>query len=516
MSAEGERTYESPLSPTRSFTIGAGAVTLSFANIFASDDPQVDRIQIYLTNVGGTVLFKAQDFANADYTAASPAVVSATLADTILNEAANTTRSELLRFKFMVERDDRMIWSGSEDAPNAYFWSDVGAPEDIQVLNFRELDEEVTGMSVGINGELIVWGRTRREVVFGAIEDAFSREREYSQGGCVSHNSLTTIGIFTYGLGVDGPFRADAHRYEPIDEVNFNGRVIGSIRRDLSENTDNEEWNRSWGAYDPDMKTWFLTVPSDSYSSDTEYRVYPMQMDIMAWTKYRPWKGDGVVFQRKSDSGDAYKIYGVALRGFLCDIEASDLKDGLTDAQAHEFTVSSRDTTENSLTLSGTPAGSGEATKGLALFKYSATDDTLTEPQEILFQNGTEVWVDDVTNFAATDTVWIGTYDAFYATKGIDARTTTTRRKIFRFLDTEHRLESSGTMFLIFETLDQFETKPWISTAKELNISLSNSSDGRVGIGLSTNRLRVFMGTIDPVDFQLDGFSLEYEQMGVN
>ena len=528
LSTQGERVYETAMSPTRLITLGANTESMSFGSIFASDDPQIDRIQVYVTATGGTVLFKAQTFANANYTALAPAVVN--VASTTLTIPYETDHEEPLNFRFMVERDGRMIWSGSNDAPNAVYWSSVDFPEYVGPLNFVAHIEEVTGLAVGANNELIIFGRTARTVIFGDITDLFSPRRTYRDGGCIAHNSIRMIGGFVYGVGVDGPFRCDAHRYQPVDEINFNGQVIGSIRDWLEVITKKEFWHRCWSAYDIDKKTWYLTVPgltwnlNDSGAASTSQVVrdavcFTLQIDVMAWARDDNFYGGGFLMERRTGGADTFKVYGSAMAGFLCDYDASELVDGLLTTDPNSFLKVTHSLVDNSITLNGTPVATGEGVKGMIIRGMKNGYPTGVTAR-VLYQNGAKIYVTTgMASFEDGHPITFGVYQSWYVTKGLDARTTVASRKLWRHFDVHNMDVSGGILYVQFQKMSAFSYagfSPLIQMPIPDGAIGMTHGDGRIGIGLSTEYLRVLMGTANAHAWQLRGYSLEYEQMGVN
>jgi hypothetical protein len=114
----------------------------------------------------------------------------------------------------------------------------------------------------------------------------------------------------------------------------------------------------------------------------------------------------------------------------------------------------------------------------------------------------------------ATVTIRFGAYRAFYATKAMDMRTLSDRRKLIRWFATEHKKESSGTLKLLFS--DNVTVPDFFLTAQQGKINLSTSGAGRFGCNVSRDRHIIQFGNIDAVGFQIYTWSLpEYEQLGV-
>jgi hypothetical protein len=513
ISTQGTQEYESPLSPRGTFTLGAAAQQLRFVNIFASDDPQVDGIQIYITEADGDDLFKVESFDNTDAVSAATAKFVDATAEADLSVAATEGISEPLKFNYMVERDGRMIWAGGPNSSTQYFWSDVDEPEVIRPLNFRSHVEEITGLAVGPNNELYVFGRTTRTVIFGDINDTFTPARLYRDGGSLSHNALEKISGWIYGIGPDGPFRCNQHLYVPIDETNFNGQVISSIRDKLEDETNKDDWDLAQSSYNKDRKTWYLSIPTDTTSDES--RVYALQVDSSGWTQQSRHYGAAPLITRLTPDESFYKTYGVGIEGYLCEIEEEGYKDGIADATTHSYTVQSTDGTEESVTFTAALPGTGDLVKGVRAYKYDSDDETITDLGPVIFAVGSEAWLDDVSSLSANDVVFLGVYPAFYDTKSVDARTLTNLEKMWHFLDLHLREESSGTMHVIFRVLDEIGTKPWATTAKEGSVDLSESADARVDMNIGTERIVVAVGTIEPDPLQVYSWSLDYRQMGI-
>lgn len=511
-----DREYESSLSPSTAFTLGSAQDDLVIQIPDPKNDPQVDSYRIYLTKTDGTVLFLSQDF-EATLPGLFGGFVSLTVSNTeddlIIAEVPN--REPPLRFKFMVERDGRMIWSGDPFNERLIFFSEVDFPEYIGSLNFIEHFEEVTALAVGANNELVIFGRTGRRLLLGDISNVLTPVRDFRNGGCLSHGSLENIEGWIYGLGVDGPFRTNAQTYQTVDEIFSSGRVSGSIRQQLEDVTDKTEWDRAQSSYDLDRKTWYLTIPASDFSTTDAYRVFPLQWDIPAWTRYTDWACDGAIARRRDADESFHKTLGSALRGFVCEIEEEGFKDGLADADAHSFTVLSVDTGADSVTLTATPTSTGDGVKGLPLFEFNSTNNTITFIGNVTFQNGATLFLDaDPAALVATDIVFLGVYEAFYQTKSLDARTTTRRKKLWRWIDFDQNEETTGSLLLEFARID--DAIPTFQTVtKDASLDQSQSRDLRFGMNLGTERLIIQFGTVEPNPMEVFGFDVNYEQMGV-
>jgi len=509
--------YESAMSPLMEHTLAGTVTELNLGFLNDSADPQVDSVQIYSTKADGQVLFKAQRFATPGGISGGLATITTTEADLLVQEEPN--HQQPLNFKYMVERDGRMIWAGSPDAPRSVFFSEVDFPEYVGVLNFIDHRNEVTGLSVSANNELFIWGKTDRTVIFGDITNPFTTNRYFWDGGCLSHNSLAPVpGRGTFGVGPDGPFLATSQRYIPIDEFSGAGRITGSIRQLLEDSTDKTRWDEASSAYNEDFKTLYLSLPD---KTGNFFEILPLQVDTSAWMRFETWPCAGVMTRRVKANG-AIEVIGSAVQGFACELEASGQKDGLADGDASSFTVSSSDDTADTITLTATPTATGDGVKGTYVYEIDATNMTSTFIGVVTYQDGATLSLRlAAATLPTSGTVFIGVYRPYYFTKAMDMRTLSDNKKMLRWFETEHTKETTGLLKLLFlgpDDIDPTDFGPtvWASNSKQGTINLASSTDGRYGANISRERHVVGFGTIDPVPFFIQTWSLpEFEQMGV-
>lgn len=509
--------YESAMSPLVEFTI-ATVLSIDFASIVNPTDPQVDSVQIYITKKDGEILFKAERFP----TPLASGLATVTNLEVDLSFPEKLNRDAPSRFAFMLERDGRMIWSGDPESPRLYFFSEVGFPEYVGILSSREHTEDITGLALGVNNELYVWGKTSRQVLFGPIENKFNKAKPY-YGGCLSHHSLELVPPgWIHGMGPDGPFRSSANIYVPIDEFTASGRIVGSIRDKLNIDDDKDQWDNATTCYDPDKKILFFAIPKDTAREESE--IIPLQVDLSAWTEWGDWFCSGVCTLRKTVAGFV-EMLGSAIEGFVCrlddDAEGSE-KDGLADADAHEFTISSFIAAEASVTLTATPTSTGDGVKGLTVWVLAddfATTKFRTFAGIVKYQDTAKLFLDltsaeMTTIFTGATTIHLGVFRSLYETKRLDARTITNRKKLFRWLDMEvEQTSSTANMKIQYAGLDD-SFSDFDSSDADLLSDMSESRDIREDIQIGTQRLATRLGTVDPVPMRIASFSVEYEQQG--
>jgi len=508
------RQIESPLSPIRRINIAGAPAPIQIGGVLC-DDPQVDRIQLYISKTDGTTLFRANSIDNVT------GLRDVLVAETDLFDFAPLTREPPLRFRYAVERDGRMVYAGADEAPRSVFVSEVDFPEYVSPLNFRTVEQEVTGLAVMPNNELVIFGRNSRTVIAGDFLDLRTRTRQYRDGGCLSHYSLSNVGNWVNGLGPDGPFRCNGQIQQSIDEVYFNGQVYGSIRELLNIVTDRTYWAWAVSTYDWDRKTWYLAIPKDTSG---RMSLFTYQADISAWSRWTDLSPGGAL---EFVNYFGTSVIGCAGNGIMCrflnNTTVSGAQSDIVNAERVYGSIASKPTTNGATFTALGPSGFIAPTAGIDVWKYDKDAGTVAYVcRADYYDTPSGVLYGDFTGVNVNDEVLLGTYPAYYRTKSLDARTTTERLKCWRYFQTHHAkytipvtTYSDGLLHLLFEKLGGENTLDFASTTKHGYIDLTADSQGRFGPNVSSERIMVSFGRIDTTPVEIHSWDIDFDQFGI-
>lgn len=510
---------ESDYSPLSDFTIAANNSDLLIEcyplpaplntnrSVGYCDDAEIDTVIFYATRPNGTTLFEVTRVAYST----SISVTLTSPGDQL--SAVPSGHQQPNDVRFGVLRDGRMITGGATDNERGFYWSAVNAPEYQDPIDFRSLSQPVIGIANTDDNLLMVFGTDRRGIIRGDITNALEPFDEFLNGGCSSHQSLENIGGWVFGIGLDGPFKADDKSYYPIDEIVAGGRVVGSIRKLLEARTDKAEWRFSSSAYDFDKKLWYLCVP-DSGAQDSCIPLV-LHVDIMAWTRffgtYRSWCP---LSRRVVSGGSEVQVIGEIIPGFPCILNSDDIMlDGRSNS-TFEFTVSAVDTSERKLTLNATPDLLGDGCHGCRVRKWNVDDRHFQTNLGVVYcQDGADIYVEgSVGAINVGDTVRIGAYQTEYRTKMIDGRTSVANSKIWDYLNVDGKQQGSTAYFYLSVGGLDDGSGTFFATPAEFLYDMSESRDWRIPIGYASERFQMQFGSLDPVEWEVYNFVIDYRQ----
>jgi len=425
-----------PALPT-SVTVSTGSIAIalnpkitnaSYLNV------QVQEVNIY-RNKGGTTATTVGSLAvdadkslyllktvplSAVKAASGATLFTDTTADTALggNPPEPDTADPVPPCKYATVFRDTVIMTGDERSPNVYYQSAGQSPE---ILGFPGVGEFLTEngeQNVGVSGlgsGFVIFKENSRKFVRGGVG---GESYEYHNGGCMSHDTLITIGSRVVGLGPNGFFISDGHSYDDLTTVRSDGREVSSIQEVV------DEWSSAvkraaFAVYHTPTKRYICHVNSKYYVFSFIYKV---------WTEYEDMVGLPFVFDN-----DFY-LYK---KGFLNKESSSQAYVGTTRVQhsvgsgdVGKFQVVST-TTLPSTTTSGLPCYVGTTFYWVTSVSQTGTTN--------------DIYVDTNKDFSNADSMTMGIINHHADTKFFQMRTPN-RNKIFKKLHSEHGNTEDGVI----------------------------------------------------------------------
>ena len=313
---------------------------------------------------------------------------------------------------------DSVVYTGIDNAPNHYFQSVPQVPGIIGVPGFDEFlteDGEHNTAIASVGTGFIVFKRTSRKFIRGSIG---GENYEYTNGGCVAHDSLVTIGTNVIGLGQNGFFKTDGHRYQDITDIIQSGRTVSSVRSDF-EGWSSTVREAAQATYHQPTGRYVCFVNDKFYIFDTRYDV---------WMKYEDMVGRPLAFD-----GDFY-LYK---KGWFYKESTSQTYVGTTRVM---HSVASG--TTGRIVVTSTTAL--PMTKFYGLPAYVGT--TFYWTSSITKSSGGNdytIVLDTQANFTNATKMSLGVVNAYADTKFFDAKTPN-RNKMFKKLVSEHDNKTDG------------------------------------------------------------------------
>ena len=188
--------------------------------------------------------------------------------------------------KYSTIYNDTIYYTGNTFEPTMVYSS---VPEIPFLLDradeYRTEDGEKTS-GIASNGRgVIVFKETGRKYYNGG----FSPEKpfEFDNGGCVSHDSLVSIGGGrVIGLGSNGFFITDGHGYQDITRIIDDGRLVSTLQYDFDEVLSLADMRKARAVYHE---------PTSRYLCKIGTTVYVFELKRRRWLIYKDFIGDMVV-----------------------------------------------------------------------------------------------------------------------------------------------------------------------------------------------------------------------------
>lgn len=125
------------------------------------------------------------------------------------------------RLGFLESYKGRAFGAGDKDAPTKLYYSEITDPESWgpSTFNFVDFDEgdgdEITGLAA-LPNMLMVLKRDSIHALMGDAPANFVRRRLVSDAGCVSNNSIVTVGRMLVWMGEDNVYSFDGAAITPL------------------------------------------------------------------------------------------------------------------------------------------------------------------------------------------------------------------------------------------------------------------------------------------------------------
>ncbi len=416
-----------------STTVKTGNIAVALNSKISTSSYMFENVQ-YITvyrNKGGTTsttnldrdadrsLFKLKRIPlSAVISNASGTLFTDTTADSALGEDApqQGDAEPMPPCKYSTIFKDVAIFTGNELSPDTYYQSGVQQPEllggEPSYDEFLTEDGEKNVGIASVGTGFIVFKNTSRKYVRGFIGgDVY----EFHNGGCMSHDSLITIGNNIYGLGSNGFFKTDGHNYTDItDTYDRSGRNVSSVRGDVEGWTDAIK-GAAYARYHEPTKRYICYVNNKVYILDLRYNVWTKYEDVVG--KPLAYKNDQYFFAQ----GWLYKEVGTQSH-----VATTRVRHSVASGTTGSITVVSTTALPTTNTF-GLPMYVGTTFHWISNIVATGTTHTITTATTENFANATEMT--------------LGIMNAQADTKYFQARTPN-RNKWFKKTMIEHNNQS--------------------------------------------------------------------------
>jgi hypothetical protein len=159
-------------------------------DVVASADPQIDKVRIYLSSPGGSVMYYQSEVANTN------ATIDVGTSTPLAGAVGETDNAVPPKAKWVVSAGNRIFYVHTDDAvigSSTVKWSHVDDPHSIGALNVAKFSAEdgevITGAGLMLN-YLVVF--KRNAIFFLDIYEFTVINFSYKEG-CICHDSIQTV-----------------------------------------------------------------------------------------------------------------------------------------------------------------------------------------------------------------------------------------------------------------------------------------------------------------------------------
>jgi len=270
---DGNFDYETNVGPSKDVTIVANrSIDI---DVTESIDPQIDKIRVYCSTLGGTILYWVKDVVNTTATinmdVTAPSGYEAPLDNFVPPKA-----------KFVMVKNNRLIVAYTDDTDigsSVVRWSNPNQPEAFGVNSYKPFDpedsDEITGLGSLLNFIVVFKGEKVFLLDAQNLDDGDFLQIS-TKHGCIAPDSIETVlnGKAIVYLSLEGVALFDGK-----NDILLDRDKIDIVFKESMDKTKVYDWVQS--IYSPVERRYSIAVPITA-----GYRWYNYYFDASGWMEY--------------------------------------------------------------------------------------------------------------------------------------------------------------------------------------------------------------------------------------